>query len=55
MDEVRIVKKRTHVWPIVIAVVILALVVAYMLFMNNGAGRDVGWNGVMDWSASAEA
>jgi hypothetical protein len=55
MDEVRIVKKRTIVWPIVAAVVLLALVIAFVMFRNSGATQDIGWNGVMDWSASAEA
>jgi hypothetical protein len=55
MDEVRIVRKRTHVWPVVIAVVILALVIAFVLFMNRGADstRDLGWNGVIEWPIEA--
>ena len=55
MDEVRIVRKRTHVWPVVIAVVILAAVIAFVLFLNRGADatRDLGWNGVMEWPLEA--
>ncbi len=51
MDEVRIVRRRTHIWPVIIAVVILALVIAFVLFMNRGADatRDIGWNGLMEW------
>jgi hypothetical protein len=54
MDEVRIVRRRTHVWPVVIAVVILALVITFVLLMNTGATtNDLGWNGVIEWQAAA--
>ena len=54
MDEVRIVRRRTHVWPVVIAVVVLALVIAFVLLMNQGATtNDLGWNGVIEWQAAA--
>ena len=55
MDEVRIVRRRTHVWPVVIAVVILALVIAFVLLMNKGAStnNNIGWNGVIEWQAAA--
>jgi hypothetical protein len=49
MDEVRIVRKRTHVWPVVIALVVLALVIAFVLFMNHTGAGNVGWNGIMHW------
>ena len=52
MDEVRIVRKRTHVWPVVIAVVLLALVIAFVLFMNH-TGGSVPWNGTMQWPVDA--
>jgi hypothetical protein len=52
MDEVRIVRKRTHVWPVVIAVVVLALVIAFVLFMNH-TGSSTPWNGVMAWPVDA--
>ena len=51
MDEVRIVRKRTHVWPVVIAVVVLALVIAFVLFMNHTGSTP--WNGVMQWPTDA--
>lgn len=51
MDEVRIVRKRTHVWPVVIAVVVLALVIAFVLFMNHTGNTP--WNGVMAWPVDA--
>jgi hypothetical protein len=54
MDEVRIVRKRTHVWPIVIAVVVLALVIAYVFFMNQPTG-EIGWNGIMHWPVKQPA
>jgi len=55
MDEVSIVRRRTHVWPVVIAVVILALVIAFVLLMNKGAtgNNNLGWNGVVQWQAAA--
>ena len=42
MDEVRIVKHRTHIWPVVLAVIVLALVIAYVLFAMNGPAEQVG-------------
>ena len=44
MDEVRIVKHRTHIWPVIIALVVLALVIGYVLFAMNGPSGQVGWN-----------
>jgi len=55
MDEVRIVRRRTHIWPIVIAVVILAIVVAFVLFVNSTGDNTLGWNRMMDWSVEAVA
>ena len=47
MDEVRIVRRRTHVWPVVIA---------FVLLMNKGAtsNNNLGWNGVVEWQAAAD-
>ena len=54
MDEVQIVRKRTHIWPIVIALIVLALVIAYAIFAVGGGTRsEVGWNGVVHWEISA--
>jgi len=44
MDEVRIVKHRTHIWPVIIALVVLAIVIGYVLFAMNGPANQVGWN-----------
>ena len=44
MDEVRIVKHRTHIWPVIIALVVLAIVIAYVFFAINGPANQVGWN-----------
>jgi hypothetical protein len=44
MDEVRIVKHRTHIWPVIIALIVLALVIGYVLFAMNGPSGQVGWN-----------
>jgi len=45
MDEVRIVRHRTHVWPVIIAVIVLALVIGYVFFARRGPASQVGWNG----------
>jgi hypothetical protein len=42
MDEVQIIKRRTHIWPIVIALIVLALVIAYALFWSGGPAAQVG-------------
>ena len=44
MDEVRIVKHRTHIWPVIIALVVLAIVSASVYFAINGPADQVGWN-----------
>ena len=44
MDEVRIVRHRTHIWPVIIAIIILAVVIAYVFFSSDGPARQVGWN-----------
>ena len=41
MDEVRVVRRRTYVWPVVIAVIILALVIAWAFFSMGGTPTDV--------------
>jgi hypothetical protein len=53
MDEVRIVRRRTYVWPAVIAVIVLALVIAFVLFMNRTGANTIGWNGMMQWPIEA--
>jgi hypothetical protein len=44
MDEVRVVRRRTHIWPVVIAVIILAIVIAWAFFaMDRGVVEpDIG-------------
>jgi len=44
MDEVRIVRHRTHIWPVIIAIIVLALVIAYVFFAKDGPASQVGWN-----------
>jgi hypothetical protein len=44
MDEVRIVRHRTHVWPVLIALIVLALVIGYVFFAKRGPASQVGWN-----------
>jgi hypothetical protein len=54
MEDVRIIRRRTHVWPVIVALVVLALVIAYVFFMmNSSAPASLGWNGLMEWGVSA--
>jgi len=55
MDEVRIVRHRTHVWPVLIALIVLALVIGYVFFAKRGPASQVGWNQDRGWSAPAMA
>jgi hypothetical protein len=44
MDEVRVVRRRTYIWPVVIAIIILAIVLAWALFgMNVETEPEFGW------------
>ena len=46
MDDVGTVRRRTHIWPVVIALIILAVVIAFALFaMKGGPLPDQGRNG----------
>ena len=54
MDEVRIVRRRTYVWPVLIAVILLALVLVYVVFFNRPpTGQPLGLNGVVPFSLPA--
>jgi hypothetical protein len=44
MDEVRIVRHRTHVWPVILAVILLAIVIGYVFFARGGPAKQVGWS-----------
>ena len=44
MDEVRIVRHRTHIWPVLVALIVLALVIGYVFFAKGGPASQVGWN-----------
>ena len=46
MDDVRVVRRRSYVWPVVIAIVVLALIIAWALF---GLGTDVGPRDEFGW------
>ena len=49
MDEIAIVKKRTRVWPIVMAILLLVLVaLAVWWFMGGTTQTDFGWNQVIE-------
>ena len=53
MDEVHIVRRRTRIWPVVIAIVIVALIVVFVLFRNQLPVGNTGWNGVIQPVASS--
>ena len=55
MDEVRIVRHRTHVWPVLIALIVLALVIGYVFFAKRGPAGQVGWNQDVSRGLSAPA
>jgi hypothetical protein len=44
MEEIAIVKKRSRVWPILIALVVLALITAAVFFATDGGSlmREIG-------------
>lgn len=44
MDEVRVVRRRTYVWPVIIALIILAIVIAWAFFgLNVDTEPQLGW------------
>jgi len=43
MDEVRIVRHRTQLWPVIVALIVLALVIGYVFFAKRGPASQVGW------------
>jgi hypothetical protein len=55
MDDVRVIRRRTHVWPVVIALIVLALVIAWALFGMNGGPRDELGSGALPVPASDTA
>ena len=40
MDEVRVVRRRTYIWPVVIAVIILAIVIAWAFFAMDRSALE---------------
>ena len=45
MDEVKIVRHRTHIWPVIVAIILLAVVIGYVFFARRGpAKQQLGWN-----------
>jgi hypothetical protein len=49
MDEIAIVRKRTRVWPIVMAILLLLLAaLAVWWFMGGTTQTDFGWNQVIE-------
>jgi hypothetical protein len=57
MDETDVIRKRTHVWPVVVAIIVLGIVIAYAFFSLNGGVRadpePTVWNGQMRWVTPA--
>jgi hypothetical protein len=52
MDEVRIVRHRTHIWPLILAIILLAIVIGYVFFSERGPAKQVGWSTSTPISAS---
>jgi hypothetical protein len=52
MDEVRIVRHRTHIWPLILAVILLAIVIGYVFFAKSGPAKQVGWSTTTPISAT---
>jgi hypothetical protein len=49
MEEISIVKKRSRLWPIVLAILLLVVIVLAVLWlMGNQTTPDVGWNQVIE-------
>jgi len=49
MEEVRIVRRRSRLWiAIVIAIIVVALIIAFVLF-NNRLPVHTSWNGVVQY------
>lgn len=53
MDEVRVVRRRTHIWPIVIAIIVLAIVIAWAFFAMDAAQTELGARPVMEMQRTA--
>jgi hypothetical protein len=50
MEEIAIVRKRTHIWTALLVVLLLAVIVlAVVWLMGNEARTDVGWNGLVEF------
>lgn len=48
MEEVRIVRRRSRLWiAIVIAIIVVALIVAFVLFNNRLPLGNTSWNGIV--------
>jgi hypothetical protein len=43
MDEVRVVRRRTYGWPVIIAIILLAIVIAWAFFSMDGVRQEFGW------------
>jgi hypothetical protein len=49
MDEITVVRRRSRVWPIVIALIVVALIaLAVLWMMGNQPVVDIGWNQVLE-------
>jgi hypothetical protein len=49
MEEIAIVRKRSHVWMALLVILLLAVIVLAVLWLMGGDARtDVGWNGIIE-------
>jgi hypothetical protein len=50
MEEIAIVRKRSHIWTALLAILLLAVIVlAGLWLLGSEARTDVGWNGVIEY------
>jgi len=49
MEEIAIVRKRSHVWTALLIILLLAaIVLAVLWFMGSDVRTDIGWNGLIE-------
>lgn len=49
MEEIAIVKKRTRLWPILLAILLLAVIVLAVMWLSGNQTADIGWNEIIEF------
>ena len=50
MEEITIVRKRSHVWTALLVILLLAVILlAVVWLMGSDARTDVGWNEIIEF------